>query len=491
MRLSSLNIDDEGVIVNIKGRGAFRKRITEMGFVKGQKVKVIKKAPFKGPVEYELMGYSISLRFNESKLIEVISPNEYTPKDSAFEGTIDNDILKTGIKNKTTINIALVGNPNCGKTSLFNFASNSKEHVGNYSGVTVDTKTATFKHNDYKIRITDLPGTYSISAYTPEEIFVRRYIYNEMPDIVVNVVDASNLERNLYLTTQLIDMDIKVVIALNMYDELEKRKANFDHESLSKMIGIPIIPTVGIKGQGINELLNKIIEVHEDKDPVVRHIHVNYGKEIESSVKKIQNLIKKNVDITNKYSSRYIALKFLEKDNKIKDIIAKASNYDSIIRTSDKEVKKIEREFSEDSETVITDTRYGFISGALRETFKKGTIDIRKTTQQIDSILTNKYLGIPIFLFFMWLMFSTTFTLGQYPMEWIENLVSYISSGVSSVLPDGDFKSLLVDGIIGGAGSVLVFLPNIMILFLFISIMEDTGYMSRSVFIVDKFMLMR
>ena len=291
MLLSDLIEGQSGFITKVKGRGAFRKRITEMGFVKGRKVTVIKSAPLKDPVEYQIMGYEISLRKSEAALIEVVSGNEFININPDFLGVTDEEILKTSAREKgKVIDIALVGNPSSGKTSLFNFASDSREHVGNYSGVTIDAKTAKFKLDDYFFNLTDLPGTYSISAYTPEELYVRKFILDQEPDVVINVIDISNLERNLFLTTQLIDLDIKVVIALNMYDEFDKTGDVFNFVHLGKMIGIPMIPTVGSKGKGINELFRKVIEVYEDKEPSVRHIHLNYGLSVLKIILKLGKL---------------------------------------------------------------------------------------------------------------------------------------------------------------------------------------------------------
>ncbi|MDA3780808.1 MAG: ferrous iron transport protein B [Bacteroidales bacterium] len=490
MKLSQLQNNESGIITKVKGRGAFRKRIIEMGFVKGQKVIVIKNAPLKNPIEYNIMGYDISLRRSEASLIEVITKEEAeknTP--SKFEGVINDFKLKTSAKAKgKEIEIALVGNPNCGKTTIFNHASKSKEHVGNYSGVTVNSKIARFQQNNYNIKITDLPGTYSLSAYSPEELYVRKHILGELPDVVVNIVDASNLERNLYLTTQLIDMDIKVVIALNMYDDLKKKGDTFDYEALGKMIGIPIIPTVGSTGYGIKDLFNKVIDVYEDKDPTVRHIHINYGRDIEKSIHTIQDEIWENKRLTDIISSRFYSIKLLEKDKSVKFSISKWGNSDDILNTATKEISKIETHFSDDSETVITDNKYGFIAGALKETYK-GNVNIkRKNTDKIDNFLTHKYLGFPIFFFFMWLMFQSTFSIGKYPMEWITNFVEYISNTLYNTMASGPLKDMLIDGIIGGVGGVIVFLPNILILFFFISLMEDTGYMARAAFIMDRIM---
>ncbi|RPH32869.1 MAG: ferrous iron transport protein B [Bacteroidales bacterium] len=494
MRLSELQNGEFGIISKVKGRGAFRKRITEMGFVKGKKVTVIKNAPLNDPIEYTIMGYEVSLRRSEAALVDVVTPNEakelikenYSGVHSSEPESI---ILETSAKEQSkVINIALVGNPNAGKTTLFNYASGSHEHVGNYGGVTVDSKNAKFKYKGYTFNITDLPGTYSLTAYSPEEIYVRRYIHENTPDVVVNVVDASNLERNLYLTTQLIDMDIKVVVALNMYDELLHKGDKFDFKSLGKMIGIPFVPTVSSKGKGITSIFDTVINVYADKDKTIRHIHINYGEYIEQSIWEIQQKVKLNCNITIDYSSRYLSIKLLEKDRLVHKLLSKSDNYDEIKKITEQEIKKLELIFKEDSETLITDAKYGFIAGALKETLHEGDHSKHKTTEIVDTLMTHQLFGFPIFIFFMWLTFYTTFTLGSYPMHWIDSGVHQISNLLSNLMVDGPFKDLLINGIVNGVGSVIVFLPNILILFFFISVLEDTGYMARAAFIMDKLM---
>ncbi len=492
MLLSEIKTGESCVITKVRGRGAFRKRITEMGFIKGKLVKAVKNAPLNDPIEYQILGYDISLRRAEASQIEVVYLENYDKnKHTDYNGIIDSNKLKHSVRGKDKIiNIAFVGNPNCGKTTLYNAASGAHEHVGNYSGVTVESKQIHYHHNGYRINLVDLPGTYSLSAYTPEELYVRKYIYEEIPDIVINVVDSSNLERNLFLTTQLIDMDIKVVIALNMYDEIEKTGSKFDHETLGKLIGIPMIPTVGSKSKGIKELFDKVVQVYEDKDESVRHIHINYGKEIEKSLSKIQEKIKtkENFWITDKISSRFAAIKLLENDDNIKEIISKVDNADEIFQTANKRIKRLENAFVDKSETVIADSKYGFINGALRETFTNRTFEKVNNSTIIDAFLTHKIFGFPLFIFFIWLMFQTTFSLGKYPMEWIDNGVGLIGDLIHNFMPAGMLKDLLIDGVIGGVGGIIVFLPNILILFFFISIMEDTGYMARAAFIMDKIM---
>ncbi len=492
MILSELNINDKAVIVKIKGRGAFRKRITEMGFVKGKIVKAIKRAPLNDPIIYQIMGYEVSLRKSESSLIEVITENE------ALNDNIDNKeaknlvneeiLIKKASEKGKTINVVLIGNPNCGKTTLFNHASNSHEHVGNYSGVTIDAKSATFNQKGYTINVVDLPGTYSLSAYSPEELYVRNYIFNELPDVIINVIDSSNLERNLYLTTQLIDMDVKVVIALNMYDELEKKGDKFDFEKFGAMVGFPIAPTVSSRGRGIINLFNKIIELYEDNSTIYRHIHINYGINIEEKIKIIQDKIKLNKSITDKFSSRFLSIKLLEKDKNAINLIEQCANKEEILVNVKKSIDLLESNLKEDSETLITDAKYGFIAGALKETFKDGPDKTVNKSKIIDTFFTHKVFGFPIFIIIMWIMFQATFSLGKYPMNWIDNLVQFVATTVNNNLSNSSFKDLFVDGIIHGVGGVIVFLPNILILFFFISLMEDTGYLARAAFIVDKIM---
>ena len=488
--LSDVKTGDEAIITKVLGHGAFRKRITEMGFVKGKKVRVIKNAPLQDPVEYEIMGYNVSLRRSEAELVEVVSLEDAAGlSEVKFEGTIDEESLKVSVLEKgKIINVALVGNPNCGKTTLFNYASGSHERVGNYSGVTVDAKEAIMKKDGYTFKIVDLPGTYSITEYSPEELYVRMHITEKMPDIVVNVIDSSNLVRNMFLTTQLIDMNIKVVVALNMYDELEKKGAKFDYVSLGEMIGIPIIPTVASKGKGVDELFEKLIDVYEDRDPSVRHIHINYGAQIEKAIHDIQHVIWKNPAITDKLSSRYVAIKLLETDKSTLAQLEKFSNYEEIKSVAKQTIAQLEKEYGERSETIITDAKYGFIDGALKETYKELKKDKRESKRELDDLLTHRFMGFPIFLFFMWLMFQATFTLGSYPMGWINTGVELLSDWLQSTMSQGALRDLLVDGIIGGVGGVIVFLPNILILFFFISLMEDTGYMARASFLMDKLM---
>jgi len=491
MTLAELDQGAEATIVKLKGRGAFRKRIMEMGFIKGQKVKVIRKAPLLDPVEYRVMGYNVSLRLSEAHLVEV-SLEEINGSSLNFGDVsqrIDDEISGNGLKSRI-IDVALVGNPNSGKSSLFNYFSHIKAKVANYSGVTIEAKTARYYYKGYTFNVTDLPGTYSFTSYSPEELYVRQHILNEMPDVIVNVLNASALERNLYLTTQLIDMDIKVVAALNMFDEFKEKGDKFDYKHLGEMVGIPFIPTIGTKGTGVNELLDKIIDVFEDRDTVQRHIHINYGEFLERGIRKIQDAIWKNKNFTDHISSRFYAIKLLEKDQSAISELSHLENIAEITAIALDEIKRIENNYSEDAETLISDAKYGFIAGGLKETYRenKQKRKERTDTEVIDTFLTHRLFGFPFFLLFMWMMFYATFKLGEYPMTLLELGVGLIKDITQNIMPDGMLKDLVSNGIIDGVGSVIVFLPNILILFFFTSLMEDTGYMARVSFIMDKLM---
>lgn len=496
MRLSELKTGESGIVVKILGHGAFRKRVIEMGFVKGQVIKSLLNAPLRDPIKYSIMGYELSLRRSEAEMVEILPlpQDDNLPVFSHINTIADDDADSMPVvehyKGKSrTINVALIGNPNCGKTSLFNVASGSKEHVGNYSGVTVDAKQGHFKYGGYDFNIVDLPGTYSLSCYSPEELYVRRYLRDEMPDVIINVVVASNLERNLYLTTELIDMDRSMVIALNMYDELERSGSAIDYKLLGEMIGVPIVPTVSRSGEGMNALFDTVIRVYEGRDKAVRHIHVNLGHELETGVSRIKDMIKADAAVGVHFSPRYLAIKMLEHDDEVQKMLKTSPDYEKISIVRDEEVARIERDTKEDVTSLIANEKYGFIAGALAETFKhKKEHEDAKTTRIIDSFVTSKLFGFPIFLVIMLFIFWCTFEIGSYPMAWIEWLVAKISEAVQVLMPDGPLKDLVADGIIGGVGGVIVFLPNILILYFFISFMEDSGYMARAAFIMDKIM---
>lgn len=509
MKLSELHTNERGVIVKVTGHGGFRKRIVEMGFIKGQVVEVLLNAPLQDPVKYQIMGYEVSLRRSEADMIEVISEQEahilehdetlFTPAEvlEAHEHDemplTDKQLHNVAMKKRQTINIALVGNPNCGKTSLFNYVSGAHERVGNYSGVTVDAKEGIAVFEGYTFNIVDLPGTYSLSAYSPEELYVRKQIVEHTPDIIINVIDASNLERNLYLTTQLIDMHLRMVCALNMFDEIEERGDNVDFVQLSNLFGVPMVPTVFRSGRGIQELFHTIIQIYEgteDEKDTFRHIHINHGHEIENGISHIQSYLKKSNQVRDRFSTRFLSIKLLEKDVDIEEYVHTLPNYKEIIRERDKAARRVKEEIQEDAETAIMDAKYGFIHGALQEaqysTGKKK--DTYQTTHLLDALLTNRWVGFPIFILVLFLMFETTFELGQYPMDLIEWSITCLGDFISGILPQSLLRSLLVNGIIDGVGAVIVFLPQILILYTFISFMEDSGYMARAAFIMDKLM---
>lgn len=493
MRLSDLQTKQTATIVRVIGHGSFRKRIMEMGFVKGKKVSVVLNAPLKDPIIYKIMNYEVSLRISEARMIEVITEEEATEKIETTQSNRDlvlrnNDVAKIIDHSTRKINIALVGNPNSGKTSLFNYASGGHEHVGNYGGVTVDAKKGECRYKGYTFIIYDLPGTYALSAYTPEEMYVRRHLEEHTPDVVVNVVAASNIERNLYLTTELIDMDASVVVALNMYDELVQRGSELNYDGLGRMMGVPMVPTNSRDGEGLESLFDAIIEVFEGENDTVRHIHINHGHVIESGIDAITNELKVDQTIIKPFSPRYFAIKLLEGDKKVEQLLKNQDNYSKWISIRDKEVDRIKESLNEDIESAIANQKYGFISGALREMYNHGDKDKVRTTKIIDSFVTHRLFGFPIFIALMWLMFEATFKLGAYPMEWIELSVAWMASAVQNLMNDGPLKDLITDGLISGVGGVIVFLPNIVILFLCISFMEDSGYMARAAFIMDKLM---
>ena len=501
MKLSELHTGQSGIIVKVTGHGGFRKRIVEMGFIKGQKVDVLLNAPLKDPVKYRVMGYEVSLRHSEANMIEVVTKEEQgtanekaeTPCWDAKE--FDEELKKAAEAKSKVINVALVGNPNCGKTSFFNFASGSHERVGNYSGVTVDAKEGHAQYKGYTFNIVDLPGTYSLSAYSPEELYVRKQLVEKTPDVVINVIDTSNLERNLYLTTQLIDMHLRVVVALNMFDETVKRGDNVNLNKLSELFGLPMVPTVFKSGKGVNDLYDKVIAIYEgteDADSHYRHIHINHGHELEFGIKEIQEHLKQEADLRERFSTRYLAIKLLERDKDVEDFIKQLPDADEIFRHRDKAASRVMEEMKVDSETAIMDAKYGFIHGALEEAnYKTGDKeDTYQVTHLLDRILTNRYVGFPIFILILAIMFMATFWLGSYPQDWLDSFFGWMGDTIGSLLPDGPVKAMLVDGIIGGVGSVASFLPQILILYLFISFMEDSGYMSRAAFIMDKIMHM-
>ena len=510
MKLSELKTGQKAIIVKVAGHGGFRKRIIEMGFIKGKEVQVLLNAPLQDPVKYKIMGYEVSLRHSEAELIEVMSKEE-AKRQAALQQEepqtavvvdcqaddeqpiTDKQLQEAAEQRHHIINVALVGNPNCGKTSLFNFASGAHERVGNYSGVTVDAKEGQANFEGYQFNLVDLPGTYSLSAYSPEELYVRKQIIEKTPDIIINVIDASNLERNLYLTTQLIDMHVRMVVALNMFDETEKRGDNVDYNRLSELFGVPMVPTTFTSGMGVKELFHQVIQLYEgaeDEEIHFRHIHINHGHEIEHGISEIQEHLKLEPNLRQRYSTRYLAIKLLEGDSDVEAYIKQMADAKEILHHRDTAAERVMEETGNDCETAIMDAKYGFINGALKEAnYHTGNKkDTYQVTHLIDRVITNRFLGFPIFILLLFVMFSATFVLGQVPMDWIDNGVAALGEMLSKQLPDGPVKDMLVDGVIGGVGAVIVFLPQILILYFFISFMEDSGYMARAAFIMDKLM---
>ena len=552
MKLSDLHTGEIGIIVKVAGHGGFRKRIVEMGFIKGKRVKVILNAPLRDPIEYEIMGYKISLRREEASLVEVVSENEVENDGRLTQNTAlaplrcddecqkkpETDSLEKHMEDMAegkhrVINVALVGNPNCGKTSLFNIASGSHEHVGNYSGVTVDAKEGTFKMKvrvpkdngsaaeeqtkssscegcgassmcgsngtncansewrEYTFRLVDLPGTYSLTAYSPEELYVRRQLIDKTPDVVINVVDSSNLERNLYLTTQLIDLNLRVVTALNMYDELCKSGDKLDYEQLGHLMGIPMVPTVSRSGEGLRKLFETVVTVYEhpEDSSLHRHIHVNHGAELEKSIDRVKLIFQKHTALRSKYSTRYLAIKFLEGDKEANKLVETLPEHDELITARYEERQRIEEVLGDTIDNAMTDAKYAFVQGALKETYEPhAERSVRTFSEKLDRVVTSKWCGFPIFFLLLFLVFDGTFVLGAYPQDWIDWTVGKLSEFVQYCMPDGMLKDLICDGVISGVGSVIVFLPNILILYLFLSFLEDTGYMARAAFITDKLM---
>ncbi|MBO7593192.1 MAG: ferrous iron transport protein B [Bacteroidaceae bacterium] len=495
MRLSELKTGQTGVIVRVMGHGGFRKRIVEMGFIKGKTVEVLLNAPLHDPVKYKIMDYEVSLRRAEADMVEIVNEEEAKAWEAShpdlhtlIADDCEDIVQRVARIKEHELNVVFVGNPNCGKTTLFNIASGAHERVGNYSGVTVDAKVGHFNFEGYHFNLVDLPGTYSLSTYTPEELYVRKYIIEKHPDIIINVIDASNLERNLYLTTQLIDMDVPMIIALNMFDELRESGNQLDMEQLGILLGAPIVPTIGKTGEGVKELFHQIIQIAEGKQNTARHIHINHGVLLEEKIARIEALIRVNPEPHHNYSARFLAIKLLENDRQVEEIVQRLENCAEILAERDICQKEIQEEIDEDSESAITDAKYGYVQGAMKETFQKVQRYKRLMTKRIDAVVTHQVWGYPIFLLLMYFMFFCTFNIGQYPMDWIDAGVGWLGEWVGAWMPEGPLKDLMVDGIISGVGGVIVFLPNIMILYAFISWMEDSGYMSRAAFIMDKIM---
>ena len=392
---------------------------------------------------------------------------------------------------KKTITIALAGNPNSGKTTTFNNLTGTRQKVGNWPGVTVEKKEGSISKFGYHLNIIDLPGTYSLTPFSIEEIVAREFILDETPDVVIDIIDASNLERSLYLATQLRELDCcKVLFALNMADLAKSRGIKIDAEKLSELLDVPVVFTVGNKNQGIDDLLKKAIELAESPNQASLQRRVKYNHDVEAAVEKLNKTITDQADGQLPYDTRWTAIKLLEDDKIIKDAITqKAKTASKAILNETMQLRQhLMNRFDEDPEIIMTDERYGFIAGIIKEVYTTSTRQRVDISRNIDLVLTNRFVGFPIFIFFIWAMFQLTFTLGQYPMDWIDSGIQLFSTILDGLLPESILKDLLIHGVIAGVGSVIIFLPNILILFFFIALFEDTGYMSRAAFLMDKIM---
>jgi ferrous iron transport protein B len=389
-----------------------------------------------------------------------------------------------------TLKIALSGNPNSGKTTTFNNITGTRQKVGNWPGVTVEKKEGSIKKFGYNLNIIDLPGTYSLTPFSIEEIIARNFVLDESPDVVVNIIDASNLERSLYLATQIRELDCKVVFALNMADVAQSRGIKINADKLSELLDVPVVFTVGNKNEGIDELLQKVIALAESDFKISQERRVKYSKDIEQSIADLQIFLDQKIKKDLPYNSRWLAIKLIENDKIVKERILKnaGSVGESILEYTQMLRKHLMDYYDEDPEIVMTDERYGFISGIIKEVVTPSTRQRVDISRNIDLVLTNRFVGFPIFIFFIWAMFQLTFSLGNYPMEWIDGGISLFSTSIGTLLPDSLIKDFLVDGIIAGVGSVIIFLPNILVLFFCIAIFEDTGYMSRAAFLMDRIM---
>ncbi len=388
--------------------------------------------------------------------------------------------------------VALAGNPNSGKTTLFNELTGSRQHVGNWPGVTVEKKEGRMFFAGQPIQIVDLPGTYSLGAYSEDEAVARNYIVFDKPDVVVNIIDAVNIERNLYLTVQLLEMGANVVIALNMIDEAQARQVEVRAEKLSTLLGIPVVPTVATKNHGVKELIEQVVAAAKCKKNEA--LRINYGREMEAVLEAVISEIKRGNALNERFDPRWLAVNLLTGDLKLIEGLVNNDTLNRLLLKQREYAKNLEQAYGDDVETIVAEKRYGFISGLAKEVVvKRQSVADRLTmSDRIDKIVTNRYLGIPIFLLLMWAMFQFTFTLGDPMIEWIETLFEWLGEAGGSLLESAGaselMKSFFVDGLIGGIGSVLVFMPNILLLFFAISLLEDSGYMARAAYVMDRFM---
>lgn len=505
MKLSDLNIEESFIVDKVATDGEIRQRIIEMGFSPGVSGWIVRKAPLGDPIQVHIMDYEISLRKSEALGIEVSKSDipikkDKPLKDNEYERIIKEDIctwieskediqkkVKAPSKNKT-IKVAIAGNPNAGKTTIFNALTGANYKVANYPGVTVERREANMRYNGYTYELIDLPGVYSLSAYSQDEVVACEVLLNEKPDFIVNVIDATNLERNLYLSLQLVELDIPVICILNMYEDAEKNGVSINEDDLTKLLKFPVMKVHGNRHDSVLLILDKIDEMYNSSKGAKGKNEgaMYYGEDIEEVIKLITGKMDCNVSDVRK---RWLAIKTLEKDDRaFLSIRREFKNAGEIIETVSGAVKKLEDNTNSKSDSIIADKRYSYIRGALQETVVRKNVQAFNFTEAADVVFLNKFLGLPIFIVVLWVIFQLTFSIGAYPQEWLDMGIGAFGNFVGSLMPDGLIKSVIVDGIIGGVGSVLSFLPLVLILFLGISFLEDSGYMARAAFLMDKIM---
>lgn len=398
--------------------------------------------------------------------------------------------MKDPHMNERVLTIALAGNPNSGKTTIFNTLTGTRQKVGNWPGVTVEKKEGLIEYRGQTLKIVDLPGTYSLTPFSIEEIVARNFILDDHPDVVIDIIDASNLERSLYLATQLRELDCKVVFALNMMDVATARGAKIDVAKLSELLDVPVVQTVGNRQKGIDDLLAAAVDLAHSNKPVPQKRKVRYNPEVEKAIEALQQDLAAQLRGILPYHPRWTAIKLIENDTIVQERVAAAAGEKgaAVFETARRQREHLADRFNDEPEIITTDERYGFISGIVKEVLTTSIRQRIDISRNIDLVLTNRIVGLPIFFFFIWAMFQLTFTLGAYPQDWIEAGFGLLASAMGYLLPEGLLKELVLDGIIQGVGTVAVFLPNILILFFCIALFEDTGYMARAAFLMDKVM---
>lgn len=504
MKLTELEIEEGFVVDKVATEGEIRQRIIEMGFTPGAKGWIVRKAPLGDPIEVHIMDYEISLRNSEAKGIEVSKSEVEIKKDRILKSSdtkkekleLDSNLIenkediykKTKVpSNNTKLKVAIAGNPNCGKTTIFNALTGANYKVANYPGVTVERREKDIVYNGYTYDLIDLPGVYSLSAYSQDEVVACDVLLNEKPDFIIDVIDATNLERNLYLTLQLIELGIPIVCVLNMYEFAEKNGVKINEKILTDILRLPFIKVYGNKYESVLLILDKIEDMYKSGNKLNKDAAMRYGETVEKSIKTITDNMQGDLSDLHK---RWLAIKTFEKDERaIHSIRRECSNGGEVIETVNKEIIKLESSENAKSDSIMADKRYSYIRGALQEAVKKDNIRAFNFTEAADVVFLNKWLGIPIFLVVLWFIFKVTFTLGAYPQEWIDMGISALSDFVGGLLEGSPLiQSLVVDGIIGGVGAVLSFFPLVLILFVGISFLEDCGYMARAAFLMDKVM---